>query len=327
MHNTSSRRLHPPVLAALLLAPAFAACAQPVVLSDSFTRVTGLADTPANGGFSSWGAPDNALGGAAVAAYVTTDAGNANQQTVDGSGGLLRSGRVLLDFNLATHPDILAAGGFSIRLDLNPDGGGLGRQWAALLLTDSASPGVIGGTGALDNKANNSVRLGLGVRNSGSLIRRINSENTGGTDAQDLFFGNGNPASAGFNEPVFDPATFDRYVAENGPDFNTRFESDLTYTLRVDVTAASFAAGAPAVARVFINDAEVDMDLDAPGVTPAAFTWGNTAGAVHLAFLGFSGANGDRIDNLMISAVPEPRAGALLLAGGLAAWWVRRRAR
>lgn len=47
-----------------------------VVLSDSYSRTTGLAATPANGGFSDWGSNDNAAGGNVVAPYLTTNAAN-----------------------------------------------------------------------------------------------------------------------------------------------------------------------------------------------------------------------------------------------------------
>ncbi|TWT37150.1 hypothetical protein KOR34_20970 [Posidoniimonas corsicana] len=119
----------------MLLAPV--SSAQPLVLlSDTFERTTGNAN-PSNGDtFSDWGENDNALGGTITQKYITTPSrpptdGGVDQTVQDTDDpangeneGVIRFGVTAVDYNLATDPNVLAGGGFTVEFKGRRSSGG-----------------------------------------------------------------------------------------------------------------------------------------------------------------------------------------------------------
>ncbi|MEQ8836610.1 MAG: hypothetical protein RID07_07380, partial [Lacipirellulaceae bacterium] len=126
--------------------------------------------------------------------------------------GELRNGRVIANVNLASLPAVQSAGGFVVQADYYPSNSGgqgaNGRDWPAIMLTDSSDTTIIGGPQAIANLGNDNIRAGFAPRNSGSLLRRLNNEAPGGSNANDNLNAAGNPFNAGINEPVIDQGTF-----------------------------------------------------------------------------------------------------------------------
>ncbi|QDU71531.1 PEP-CTERM sorting domain-containing protein [Mucisphaera calidilacus] len=102
-----------------------------VLISDAFERVTGNAD-PENGPtLSDWGANDNALGGGILQTYITTPTrggtGGVDQTVQEADGdefdgdldneGVIRFGTTMVDYDLASDPDVLFGGGYTVSFD------------------------------------------------------------------------------------------------------------------------------------------------------------------------------------------------------------------
>ncbi len=107
-----------------------------ILLSDTFERTTGNA-IPSNGDtFSDWGANNNALGGSIIQTYLTTPSrppadGGVDQtvQEVDDPAngeneGVIRFGVTAVDYNLATDPNVLAGGGYTVEFKGRRSAGG-----------------------------------------------------------------------------------------------------------------------------------------------------------------------------------------------------------
>lgn len=317
--------------ATLLVAPATGQ----VILSDSFNRTTGVNDTPANGGFSDWGSTDNAAGGSASAGQsylLESDASNAAMEVTDGANAVLNFGRVILDYNLAANANLLAAGGVAIQVDVKPSdtGGGSfnGRDWLGFHLADSNQ--LVGSQGAQFalTGGNADARVGIGPRNSGSAITRRGPAN---------IKAGGNPNS--LTEPIFDAATYSDYVAWfNGGDGTSPgdpvndFVTDNWYTFRMVVTPDAgvglFDDNALHHVEYFAGPqggplTQLDPD-PSTGVIETLFSWGDnntltasggsdTSPGVKDAYLVLVSNGPDHMfDNLVISAVPEPSAVALI---------------
>lgn len=268
------------------------------LLSDDFNgRTNGSATFAGN---SSWGSVNNNLGGTVNASYLTTDAVDENQQTVEGGLGVLRNGRTILDYNLATDATIQSNGEFTIEFEVDPadDGpAGAGRAWGGFALGNTNDTTNFGGALFLPNNPN--ARLGFAPRNSGTML----SVARGG-------FGtltDGNPSNP-FNEIIFDSEVFNEYSSEYVEGSGAPFISDKDYTIRIEV-ASDFTAGAASTATVFIG--EVGETLENVGTFD--FVWGDNAGEAYLAFAGNQALH--KIDNLLVevlpasaiaAAVPEP---------------------
>ncbi len=289
------------------------------ILSDNFNgRTSGNATEP--GGISDWGAPNNGLGGSVSTTYLTTTAGNAQQQTVESGVGVLRSGRTIIDYNLATDSTITSNGEFTIEFEVDPsddgNGGSLGRSWAGIALGNTNDLTNWGGALFLPNNGN--ARLGFAPRNSGTML----SVARGG-------FGtltDGNPSTT-FDELVFDQEVFDNYAANYNNGSGDDFLNDKAYTMRVEV-ASDFSANAPSTATVFIG--EVGGTLTNIGTFD--FQWGDNAGEAYIALAGNNDVH--KIDNLIVevlpasslASVPEPSSLMLGLASLMAVGLYRGRA-
>ena len=290
------------------------------ILSDTFNgRTTGNATEP--GGISDWGAPNNGLGGSASTTYLTTTSGNAQQQTVAGGVGVLRTGRTILDYNLATDATITSNGEFTIEFEVDPtdDGAGssAGRSWAGFALGNTND--LINWGGALFLPNNNNARLGFAPRNSGSML----SVARGG-------FGqllDGNPSNP-FDELIFDQEVFDNYAANYNNGSGDDFLNNKGYTMRVEV-ASDFTANAASTATVLIG--EVGGPLTNIGTFD--FQWGDNAGEAYIALAGNNDLH--KIDNLIVevlpasllTAVPEPSSVLMTLVCSGSLGLLRRRTR
>ena len=302
--------------AAALALTASAASAQFVV--DTFSRTTGSVTPPV----SDWG---NATSGQPY--IVSTPSSESDVEYVADGTGRINFGRTILNSNLAT-PAAVAAGGIRISFQVNPtdlnDAIALGRDWAGIVLGDSNQTNTVGGSGYITG-GNPNARIGLAPRNSGSLLSLVQP---GG------FRGTGNPNAGGFNEPVFDQATFnayDAFVDAGNAGNGTEFDNEQFYTVALTVTETAagnlFADGATLNFSVTINGAAVTLG-QAPGGT---LVWGDNdtqtgvAGAtdttpgVRDAYLVFVGNTGEhQFDNLSVSVVPEPATLGLASLAGLA---------
>ncbi len=261
-----------------------------VILSDSFNRTTGMFGDPGPPpvvGDSDWGSFDNNAGGgtALPTPYLTTGDDGTSQEQTTGEFGFIPIGRTILDYNLGTDAQILAAGGFRVTVDLQPSnigGGGFqGRDWLGLLLTDSNNTQVIGGQAATFNLNNSDVRVGAAPRNSGSVLTRLDN----------VLFGDGKP-DPNIAEDIFDQNAFDNYVTlfnsddgSPGEDPTPEFVDDSWYTMRLDVrkaagTAEIFDADAAHTVELYIGPQggelqRMDFDISTPGVLEDAFSWGD----------------------------------------------------
>ena len=261
-----------------------------VLLSDNFNgRTTGNATEP--GGSSSWGAVNNGLGGSIAASYLTTSAGNALQQTVEGGVGVLRTGRTILDLNLANNSTIQSNGEFTVEFEIDPTddgaGGVAGRSWAGFALGHTNDTTQWGSEQFLPFNAD--ARLGFAPRNSGTML----SVARGGFGA----LLDGNPSNP-FNEIIFDAEVFDDYSSNYNPASGQPFLNFKEYTLRIEVDS-DFSAGAASTATVFIG--EVGGTLTNVGTFD--FVWGENAGEAYLALGGNQALH--KIDNLVIEALPS----------------------
>lgn len=270
-----------------------AAHANAAILTDTYSRTTGPG----------WGMVDNgAVGGTSgsVAAGYTLDGGG----TTDGSVGVLPNTRVVLDYNLAADPAVIAGGGFVLEWRVNPTEGdvdGTGREFAGIGISDSNTNPPYGGVGAITNGNNSTLRYALLPRNSGSVGRLTRTA------------GNVRTLTAGgipgpnFNEIVFDQPVFDAYAAQDPlPD---PYVNDKFYDVKIEVLG-DFTAASPTLVTTTING------LTLPTET---IEWG-TAGQAYVSAVAFNGPH--QYDDLRITAIPEPAAGVLAL---LAAAFVKRR--
>ncbi|QDU71526.1 dockerin type I domain-containing protein [Mucisphaera calidilacus] len=299
---------------ALTLAATHAVSSQ-TLITDTFERETGLINgelPPFN--LSDWGTADNGVvdgktGSILDADYITTLAGNGNEQTVglttdppDSQYGEIRFGRVILDVNLATVPEIQQAGGFAIEFDINPadlgSNGGNGRDWGGFILADTNSTTIIGGALAIAKTNNQSVRFGAAPRNSGTVLLR---------PRQNLLLGDGNPFDGSINEPIIDQTVFDDYSSNWDPQADPieDFLNPKFYRLRAEITS-DFSEGAPSSARLYIGETgqpltQIDLDGNAGnGVSDSDFSWG-VGGSAYIAFLGNTQTH--LFDNLLIEAL------------------------
>lgn len=288
---------------AAVLAPPMATAA---IITDTFNRPDASMD---------WGSLDNGVVNGqtgSVAADYTLDGGVG----ILGNTGAFANNRVVLDYNLATDVDVVAGGGFRVYWEVNPTDGddslgdtGSGREFAGIALGDSNQNPPYGGAGALTNTGNTTLRYAILPRNSGSAGTLTRT--TGNTYNLEA---SGNPSSAGFNEQIFDQATFDAYVNDGTPD---PFVNPAFYAVELTVLG-DFTAGSDVTIRPTVNGTVLDTEV---------VEWG-VGGQAYLSAIGFNGVH--RYDNLSISAltaIPEPGTASVLAVAGCLGGVIRRRRR
>jgi hypothetical protein len=97
-----------------------------ILLSDNFNRTAGVNAAGNAGGQSDWGTNNNALGGTVATPYkvrATASGASTEQQFVDGNLGRLRLGHGVVNFDLLTIPAVLQ-NGFTASFDFQRGGGG-----------------------------------------------------------------------------------------------------------------------------------------------------------------------------------------------------------
>lgn len=265
-----------------------------------------VTDTYSRTATGTWGTVDSGVVNGdtgTVNASYTLDGGG----ETDGSTGVLPNTRVVLDYNLATDPSIIAAGGFVVEWRVNPTDGdvsGNGREFAGIGISDSNTNPPYGGSGAITNANNSTLRYALLPRNSGSVGRLTRTAGNVRTLTA------GGVPGPGFNEIVFDQPVFDAYASQDPlPD---PYVNDKFYDVRIEVLG-DFTAGSDTLVTSTVN-----------GVTLPTETieWG-AAGQAYLSAVAFNGPH--QYDDLRITAavpVPEPATGliALLATTGLVAF-------
>ncbi|MEM8875533.1 MAG: PEP-CTERM sorting domain-containing protein [Planctomycetota bacterium] len=247
-----------------------------------------------------WGATTG--GTAGVQNWIPGDVGGVN-----GEAGTFVNNRIILDYNLATDPNVIAGGGFVVNWQVNPTDGddsvppnsGTGREFAGIALSDTNDLVEFGGAGAVTNAGNDALRYAVLPRNSGSagmLTRTAGNVRT--------LVATGNPDVGAFNEFVFDQPTFDLYSGQSPlPD---PFVNDTFYDVSIEVVG-DFSAGSIVLVTTTVNGAVMPTE---------SIEWID-ADSAFLSAVAFNGEH--QYDNLSISAlvIPEPASLGLLSVAGL----------
>ena len=277
-----------PLLAAAATTLSFAGLAAgQVVFSDSFDRVAGNSDdSDAIPNDSDFGQNDNALGGSIVQTYTFDESrGGGAQQTVNGSEAVLRAGAVQIEFDFASLPEL--AGGYTVAFDFTRT---MGNGFVALGIglddTDQIEDvGGFNGNAALFDNPGMSVNGAEGA----VLFRQDNTSESAG--AVELF----NQGDV--------VATQDGFFADR----------ESTQSALVTVLAPDgYGAGSVGTLTAEIGGNSISTDITFDGVS---------SGFLSL----YSNQVGLTLDNLAVSAIPEPASLSLLGAGGLALLARRRR--
>lgn len=254
-----------------------------VIFSDSFNGRQN-GDATANPAVPGWGSNDNALGGSIVQTYQVSNVFNNTVATVRNDRGELGWAFAEIQHNFAAN---LAGGGLVIEFDLGFLAGGGGNvNWWMGTASGDIEPGDI----------TNPVKQ-IPLQFSGSDVGLLWR---GGAATGGSFL-----AGAPVNN------TFASNHVRTGGGFSQ---------IRIDVNTFSAAPGSPATVRLTIDGVVTDINGAAAG-TDLSFNW-DAQGEVYMGF----GSNVNAyyaIDNLRITAIPEPVALAPLALAGLGL--VRRR--
>lgn len=259
--STGKPRLSAGLFACCLFGLTLTAPAQ-IILSDSFSR--NVNNPPQAGGPSGWGANDNALGGTQTQTYLAQlDPTTSQQQWVNGSQGLLRSGSTRIDLDLAP----LAPSGFTLSFD--------------------ATRGVGGYVG---------FTLGLGPTNTLAGLAPLNAF----ADFSFLL----KPAVSG---------SMQLEMLTNGISATGNYGAFGSATAAHSIVAALTPNGYTGTAGISIT---IDGNNAFTGsLFTGTFDWQNDGWQ---GYVSFESNNTDaKIDNLVITAVPEPGTVLLGVFGGL----------
>ncbi len=198
--------------------------------------------------------------------------------------------------------------------DLNPDGSA-STVWHDFS-TGIAGQAALAGGGyrisfdwtSTNSASDNWVAWSIGFPTLAALAEPGTRVNNAETDFGILFRGNGGVQY------------FDNNVATTSTE--TFSAASLNHQVVIEFKFDSYAEGSDVVASAWVDGTNV-----LPGYT---FQWNNNDGAVYFELGSYElpaadGAPGTLIDNLSISAIPEPSLSLLLAAGGLTSLRRRRR--
>ncbi|MEO1237423.1 MAG: PEP-CTERM sorting domain-containing protein [Planctomycetota bacterium] len=285
-------------VAGLAVGTAGLATGQTILFSDSFDRTTGAGDgnsfaVPGPGGAndSDWGSNDNALGGTAAQTYTFDESrGGGAQQTTSGSAAQLIGGAAQVELDLAP----LAPVGYTVEFDFDRAAGGGAFIAIAFGLDD---------TDLIENSS--------GFNGNAFLF----SDPANGADAAVVFDTGGTPGSATPGGPggvqIFESGVLVQEFDEG--DIPTFTDDEASNSASITLAAASgFGAGALGTLSVSINGGTAiteEIVFDGTSVGFLSF-YSNGTGSTDAGFF--------EIDNLVVTAIPEPASLALLGVGGLA---------
>ncbi|MGL4513759.1 MAG: PEP-CTERM sorting domain-containing protein [Lacipirellulaceae bacterium] len=289
--RTTSLRLAALAALSVPTLPASAA----IIVSDDFNRTAGVNAAGNAGGLSSWGSNNNALGGATVQAYKVRDTAagaSTEQQFVDGNLGRLRLGHGVVDFDLLSDPDALQ-NGYRASFDFQRGGGGF------VAFAVGITPAQI------QAHPQNNARIGVPF-----------AANIPETDFGFLF----RPSAA--SEVWKGGATA---VGPAGIFSATSISGSPTTLLNSAVVEIT-----PTVAGQWGVGATINVALSVNGAVSPQYSSTFTSDGSGLGYFGFHSNAGATvaqagIDNLVITAVPEPSAAVLVMLSLAAVATARRR--
>jgi hypothetical protein len=274
---------------------AFAATASAAtIVSDDFNRTAGVNASGSAGGLSSWGSNNNALGGGVTQTYKVRDTAigaSTEQQFVDGALGRLRLGHGVVDFDLLSDAGALQ-NGYRASFDFQRGGGGY------IAFAVGITPAEI------QAHPQNNARIGVPF-----------AANIPETDFGFLF----RPSAAS--------EVWKSGVTSVGPAsiFNaTSIAGSPTTLLNSAVVEIT-----PAVAGQWGVGSTINVALTVNGAASPQYTTTFLSNGPGLGYFGFHSNAGATvaqagIDNLVITAIPEPNSAMLCLvsvAGLLAPRW------
>lgn len=247
-----------------------------VILSDSFNGRTN-GDASSTPQVSSWGSNDNALGGSVVQSYETSNPFNATIARVQNNYGELGWAFAEIQHDFAAN---VGGGGLTWEFKVNFPGtaGGHTSWWLGTASTDIGPSDI--------SVAGKQIPLQMAFTDLGLIMRA----------AGGWTFTNHGVASNGGTEVNFTPVV------------NPRGQDN---TVRIDILTTG-AASVPGTMKLTVNGIVQDINGAAPG-TDFAFTW-DAQGELYGGF----GSNVTAyylVDDLVVSAVPEPGAIGALAAG------------
>jgi hypothetical protein len=286
-------------LAAICLAVGFCSVstADIILVSDDFNRTAGNPAAGSSGGLSDWGMNNNALGGTTNQTYKvrTTAAGTSTeQQFVDGNLGRLRLGHGVVDFDLLSNSTVLQ-NGFQASFDFQRGGGGY------IAFAIGMTPAEI------EAHPQNNARIGVPFATNipetdfGFLFRPP----TGGQGQTEIWRGG---------------------VQTTGPlgIFNaTSITGSPTSLLNQAVVRFT-----PAVAGQWGAGSTINAELVVNNGTPLSYSFlSDGSGLGYFGFHSNAGASVAQagVDNLVISAIPEPSSLSLVAVLALGLGLRRRR--
>lgn len=257
-----------------------------VIFSDTFDGRTN-GDATIGSLVSSWGSNDNALGGSIVQTYQTSNPFNNSVPVVRNNRGELGWAFTEIQHDFASN---LAGGGLTIQFDMSflNGGGGNVSWWMGTASGDIEPADITNGT--------KQIPLQFSGSDVGLLWR--GGASTGGSFLAGVAVDNGFASG---------------HVRTGGG----------SSAMRIDIFTNSAAAGSPATVRLTIDGNVTDINGAAAG-TDLSFNW-DAQGAAYTGF-GSNVATYYAIDNLVVTAIPEPASLGMLAIGGLIALRRRRQA-
>lgn len=252
-----------------------------IIMSDSFSRTLGNTATPVYD--SDWGNNDNAGGGYVNQAYVTTvdRLSGGVQQTVNGTQGVLRFGSAASTYDLFTDANVVANKGFHLDFDFKRlTAAGFvsvffGAPPAAVAAKDANA--AFGPINILADYAN-TVEAAFLFQNNADLGR-----------VQKFSFG---VQQGGNIDGAYDDLSLGT--------------TDFHHATIAVTTLTSFAAGQSATFALSIDNVFVTSHTAVLDAGIGSFGFSSNQGSV---------ASGGLIDNILVTAVPEPTSAALVLLG------------